>query len=114
MLHYLLDVRLVSGGRGSYQGRVEVFYNGTWGRVCRYNWDLKEANVVCRQLGFQGALTAASSFDFGNDEGQFWMVDVRCTGNERSLTECDHRGWGTGPCQYGRSANVVCITGKCK
>ena len=90
-----------------------MFYNGTWGRVCRYgNWDLKDANVVCRQLGFKGAVTAANSFDFGSEEGQFWMVDLHCTGNERLLTKCDHKGWGRGP--YGRTANVVCITGKCK
>lgn len=45
------DIRLV-GGRDMYEGRVELCFGEQWGTVCDDFWNAPDANVVCRQLGF--------------------------------------------------------------
>ena len=45
-------VRLAAGN--STEGRVELCYGNQWGTVCDYLWDLNEANMVCKQLGYSG------------------------------------------------------------
>ena len=41
-------------GRKEEEGRIEICLNGLWGLVCNYEWDLRDARVVCRQLGYDG------------------------------------------------------------
>ena len=45
------DLRLV-GGPHNWEGRVEVYWNGTWGAISDPQWSIADANVVCNQLKY--------------------------------------------------------------
>ena len=45
------DIRLV-GGTLDHEGRVEIQYQNQWWAICDDAWDLQDANVICKQLGY--------------------------------------------------------------
>lgn len=92
---------------GSY-GRVEVLMNGVWGTVCDDDWDLRHANVVCRELGYSGARRATKKGHFGRGQGPVWLDDVRCTGAESSLFSCGRASSQVNDCGHNEDAGAVC------
>ena len=106
-------IRLVSPDNSPSSGRVEVLHMGTWGTIYDNSWDLREADVVCRQLGYDGALSAPSYAAFGQRTDQIWLYNVHCEGDEISILDCSHSGWGVHYCWHFNDAGVVCRpTGK--
>ncbi|XP_053544114.1 scavenger receptor cysteine-rich type 1 protein M130-like [Ictalurus punctatus] len=80
----------LSGGEGSCSGRLEVYHNATWGSVCDDQWNIRNAQVVCRQLGCGSALSADRNVSSGPGEGTIWLNRVKCRGDEIHLWDCHH------------------------
>ncbi|XP_015749075.1 PREDICTED: deleted in malignant brain tumors 1 protein-like [Acropora digitifera] len=102
------DLRLAGGGY--YYGRVEVYHNATWGTVCDHHWDINDAHVVCRQLGFSSGAYHYHSAHDGQGSGRIWLDNLRCHGGEASLSSCPHNEWGSHNCNHGEDASVNCAT----
>ena len=98
-----------------FQGRVIVGLNGAWGAICSYGWDIRDAHVICRQLGYFGAKSYSNSPKYGRWTGRVWLSNLQCTGTEKSIKDCSHNGWGiaysyysSSYCNLDRMASVTC------
>uniref|UniRef100_A0A672TJH7 Macrophage receptor with collagenous structure n=1 Tax=Strigops habroptila TaxID=2489341 RepID=A0A672TJH7_STRHB len=97
------SVRIAGGGR---RGRVEIFHEGSWGTICDDGWSTQDATVVCRMLGYTRAISA---FTATAGSGQIWLDDVNCSGNERSIFDCQKPNWGVNNCSHNEDAGLECI-----
>ena len=100
-------IRLV-GGKTQREGRVEVYYEREWGTVCDDSWDLDDAMVVCRQLGYNKAIQASRTAYDGKGSGKIRMREVRCAGIENTLQECQFSRLTDGYCSHEEDAGVRC------
>ncbi|RLU20408.1 hypothetical protein DMN91_007018 [Ooceraea biroi] len=99
---------LTGSENGDYEGNVEILHDGKWGSICDDEWDDLEAGVVCRQLGFNGAIKATTNGQFGQARRRYWMDNVYCDGSEDELTRCRFDGWGVSDCSSNEAAGVIC------
>ena len=92
---------------------MEVYHRGRWGTVCSRGWDLRDATVVCRQLGYGTAVGALGGATFGRGSGPILYDNVDCSGSETSLTQCAPRGLGVlfwFDCDHSQDAGVICAS----
>ena len=94
------------------EGRVEVMHaNGSWGGIClSRNWDLTEASVICRMLGYNAVVEGTTEFHRRGRPsiGDKVLSQVNCRGDETDLVFCQYY-CVTGYCsQYYVEPSVVC------
>ncbi|XP_017479803.1 PREDICTED: uncharacterized protein LOC108369239 isoform X8 [Rhagoletis zephyria] len=108
--HLGYEVRL-AGGESANMGRVEVKILGKWGYVCDDKFGLRDAEVVCREVGFKLGASEVRGYSYyppTETEVSFVMDEVDCRGDESSLRECNFKGWGVSNCGPDEVVGVVC------
>ena len=84
-------MRLRSGG-APHKGYLEMFHSGRWGLVCDAgSWTAREAEVVCRQLGFRrGVRRTTQGLVHGPVSAARKLTErVACAGGEAGLEKCE-------------------------
>ncbi|XP_025100088.1 deleted in malignant brain tumors 1 protein-like [Pomacea canaliculata] len=96
-LNAQLKVRLVNGA-APWNGGLEMLYRGKWLPVCDYSFRKQEAQVVCRELGFNTSQVYITSLFINSERYNYIRFDnLRCTGEETSLEKCRHTGFSSDP-----------------
>lgn len=102
------DLRLVDGAAAN-EGRLEMLWQGQWGTVCDDRWDINDATVACKQLGYTGADAALYTLNVVDGTGPILLDDVQCTGTEAKLLDCVTRlPVGSHNCSHFEDAGVRC------
>ena len=101
------ELRLV-GGSGRCSGHMEILHQGAWGTMCNDLRDLKEAGVMCWQLGYGWAIAAPGKAHFGPGSGGILLDSFQCSGNESHLGQCPSSGWSDHKCGHHEDAGVIC------
>lgn len=74
--------------------------------ICDDAFGMEEAQVTCRQLGFQGAVSFSTVFGVTDS---FWLDGVTCSGHELRLDDCGNDGWGDDDCTASETLAVTCF-----
>uniref|UniRef100_A0A3P9I8J1 SRCR domain-containing protein n=1 Tax=Oryzias latipes TaxID=8090 RepID=A0A3P9I8J1_ORYLA len=82
------SVRLENGS-SRCSGRLEVKSNNSWSSVCEDDFDLLDAEVVCRELGC-GAPSVLQGAPYAESEAPKWNKEFLCEGHESALLDCNH------------------------
>ncbi|KAL3866131.1 hypothetical protein ACJMK2_043461, partial [Sinanodonta woodiana] len=80
------------GGGGQNHGRVEVAVDGQWGTVCNRYFDMNDASVFCKYLGYVTGFPSYTK-DFEKAKGIVYEPNLHCNGSENSLKDCPLEGW---------------------
>ena len=86
-----------------------MYYNGAWGTVCDDSWGPSDAEVVCKQLGYEtdGVINYRTA-EFGQGTGSIFLDNLACRGNESNIFDCTHNGIGIHNCGHNEDAGVYC------
>lgn len=77
--------------------------------ICDEEWDIADAHVICRMLGFPGALDAIVRSEYGQPRTTFTSLsNMQCNGTENSIFDCFHQS--NPHCPTSRSAGVRCLS----
>uniref|UniRef100_A0A8C6ECP6 SRCR domain-containing protein n=1 Tax=Moschus moschiferus TaxID=68415 RepID=A0A8C6ECP6_MOSMO len=102
-----LALRMVSEDH-QCAGWLEVFYNGTWGSVCRSPMEDITVSMICRQLGCgdSGSLNSPPALREGSRLR--WVDGIQCQRTDTSLWQCPSDPWDYNSCSPKEEAYISC------
>ena len=76
----------------AWSGRLEVNVDGEWGTICDTGFDMNEANVVCRAMGFGSAKSLQIRASYGQGTGKIHYSSLRFVSKDGLWpSTCVHR-----------------------
>ena len=109
---FAVRVRLGGTGSSASEGYVEALgTNGQWGGVCDDSFDINDAHVICRMLGYPSAIAvvdAHSTYGDNPSGGSYVLDDLECDGSELSVFDCSLNGEWQENCNATEIAGVQC------
>lgn len=109
LLLEFLSLRLVSSNNCA--GRLEVFYNGTWGSICSNRMSQLTAITVCKHLNCGDGGEIAEDFKYGRGLGPMWLDHIECTDQHTSLWQCQSDPWNPQSCDNRAEETHISCTG---
>ncbi len=97
-------------GPSPHIGRLMVFKSGAFGGICDEEWDIRDANVACIQLGFLMGVDKSyrAPPELARTGGFMWMTKVYCGGLEKNIFDCSFT-LDSQPCPTEQEVWVECI-----
>ena len=92
-------------------GRLGIKINNTWGSLCSNGWDISDATVACKQLGYDYAVNTIMRASSKDRSGIIWFGNPVCNGTEKSLLHCSHSGFENHNCRPQEEAGLICGIG---
>ncbi|XP_064617784.1 scavenger receptor cysteine-rich type 1 protein M160-like isoform X2 [Liolophura sinensis] len=102
----------LTGGYDGVLGRLEVFYNNTWGTICDNSFGEAELSTACSQITegrvrrgrhiFYDEVLPPSTVD------DILLDAVDCWFRPDLLVDCDHKPWGNHSCTANNIVRLSC------
>ncbi|NXV81714.1 WC11 protein, partial [Atlantisia rogersi] len=98
--------------KNSCSGRLQVFYNGTWGSVCSNSMTFKTVSLACKELGCGDAISLDPILTYGTLSGPAWLDHVECGERNSSFWQCPSAPWHPQSCTDLRDETHITCQGK--
>ncbi|XP_031785209.1 protein bark beetle isoform X2 [Nasonia vitripennis] len=86
-----VPVRLL-GGKTSHEGRLQVRVGEKWGTVCNYGWTMRDAALVCHQLGLtldpDNWYMERNQIPSAGTNEDIILSNVQCTEDDIDVSRC--------------------------
>lgn len=100
-------------GSNFLEGKVLFYSNGQRGSVCGRSWEMDDADVVCRSLGFGHAYSISTYTASDGVIEDIAIGPLHCIGNESNVFDCPGaENRSNDNCNGSGNARVVCSGGR--